>query len=154
MKPRIGLILGDPNGIGAEIVAKLLRQSAVVAQAKIIVIGDHKVYRLGAGRPAYQPTCLASLKLIRLTPLNPVLSSWTGPASPQKISAWDKRRRQLVAQFYKRSPWPWTWRKRGNSKRFVSPRSTSRPYTWRAAPTRTNFISSPLTWKSVAPAVS
>ena len=46
MKPSIGLILGDPNGIGPEIVAKLLAQPDIAEKAKIIIIGDYPVFQM------------------------------------------------------------------------------------------------------------
>ena len=47
MKPRIGLLMGDPSGIGPEIVVKLLDRPELVNRAKVVVIGDHKVYQMG-----------------------------------------------------------------------------------------------------------
>jgi 4-hydroxythreonine-4-phosphate dehydrogenase len=46
MKPRIGLIPGDPSGIGPELVARLLNDEAVAA-ADILLIGDRAVFDLG-----------------------------------------------------------------------------------------------------------
>ena len=43
MKPRIGLLLGDPTGIGSELVAKLLALSEILAQADVLVIGDRRL---------------------------------------------------------------------------------------------------------------
>ena len=40
MKPRIGLLAGDPSGIGPEVMAKLLAKPETRAQAEIIRIGD------------------------------------------------------------------------------------------------------------------
>lgn len=40
MKPRIGLLLGDPSGIGPELVAKLLEAPDVRERAEIVMIGD------------------------------------------------------------------------------------------------------------------
>jgi 4-hydroxythreonine-4-phosphate dehydrogenase len=40
MKPRIGLLAGDPSGIGPEITAKLLAQLEIHAQAEIVAIGE------------------------------------------------------------------------------------------------------------------
>jgi 4-hydroxy-L-threonine phosphate dehydrogenase PdxA len=37
MKPRIAFVLGDPNGIGPEIAAKLLSRPAVVGAAEVLV---------------------------------------------------------------------------------------------------------------------
>ena len=44
----IGVLLGDPNGIGPELAAKLLAAEDVRARAKILVIGDHRVFEMGA----------------------------------------------------------------------------------------------------------
>src|SRR4026209_546718 len=49
MKPRIGLLLGDPTGIGPELVAKLLALPETLAQAEALVIGDRRLYRRGMG---------------------------------------------------------------------------------------------------------
>lgn len=47
MKPKIGLLLGDRNGIGPEIAAKLLAQPESLAAADVIVIADRGVYEAG-----------------------------------------------------------------------------------------------------------
>ena len=39
-KLRIAMVLGDPAGIGPEIVAKLLADDTVRQQAKVLLIGD------------------------------------------------------------------------------------------------------------------
>lgn len=49
MKPRIGLLLGDPTGVGPELVAKLLAFPEALAQAEILVIGDRRIYQRGMG---------------------------------------------------------------------------------------------------------
>jgi 4-hydroxythreonine-4-phosphate dehydrogenase len=46
MRPRIGLIPGDPSGIGPELIARLLTDE-VAAQADILLIGDAHVFALG-----------------------------------------------------------------------------------------------------------
>lgn len=46
MRPRIGLIPGDPSGIGPELCARLLADEAA-ATADILLIGDHHVFELG-----------------------------------------------------------------------------------------------------------
>jgi 4-hydroxythreonine-4-phosphate dehydrogenase len=53
-KPRVGLLLGDPSGIGPEVAAKLLSLPETLQRAEILVIGDGQVYRRGfeiAGSP-------------------------------------------------------------------------------------------------------
>ena len=47
MKPRIGVVLGDPNGIGPELAAKLLAMDEVRGRAGIVVIGDEHVFHAG-----------------------------------------------------------------------------------------------------------
>ena len=46
MKPRIGVLLGDPNGVGPEMAVKLLADEAVRERADIVVIGDVRVLRM------------------------------------------------------------------------------------------------------------
>lgn len=47
-KPRIGVLPGDPNGVGPELLAKLLAETAGETMADIIVIGDEHVIAAGA----------------------------------------------------------------------------------------------------------
>ena len=47
MKPRIGILSGDPGGIGPELVAKLLDDPNLRERAGILLIGDDGVFRLG-----------------------------------------------------------------------------------------------------------
>jgi 4-hydroxythreonine-4-phosphate dehydrogenase len=47
MKPRIGLLLGDPTGIGSELTAKLLALPETLGQAETLVIGDRRQYQRG-----------------------------------------------------------------------------------------------------------
>jgi len=46
-KPKIGIIPGDPSGIGPELVAKLLNDAGVVDAAEILLIGDRTVFEAG-----------------------------------------------------------------------------------------------------------
>ncbi len=46
-KPRIGVIPGDPSGIGPELIAKLLCDPAVGAKADVLLIGDEHIIRQG-----------------------------------------------------------------------------------------------------------
>lgn len=39
-QPIVALTLGDPAGIGAELIARLVSDSARMAQAKVVVVGD------------------------------------------------------------------------------------------------------------------
>lgn len=47
MAPLIGLMLGDPTGIGPEIAAKMLASGAAAGDARLAVIGDARVLELG-----------------------------------------------------------------------------------------------------------
>lgn len=47
MKPRIGLLLGDRNGIGPEIAARLLAAESTHEAADVVLIADPGVYRDG-----------------------------------------------------------------------------------------------------------
>lgn len=46
-RPRLGVFLGDPAGIGPELVAKLLAHAPIFDAADVVVIGDHSVFRQG-----------------------------------------------------------------------------------------------------------
>ena len=46
-KPAIGIIPGDPNGIGPELIAKLLATPAI-RKAEVLLVGDPQVFELGA----------------------------------------------------------------------------------------------------------
>lgn len=48
MKPRIGVVPGDPSGIGPELVVKLVADETVRARAAIAVIGDKRIFARGA----------------------------------------------------------------------------------------------------------
>ena len=47
MKSTIGIILGDPCGVGPEIVAKLLAADGILDRARIVVVADRDVFRAG-----------------------------------------------------------------------------------------------------------
>ncbi|MCB1742084.1 MAG: 4-hydroxythreonine-4-phosphate dehydrogenase PdxA [Gammaproteobacteria bacterium] len=53
--PRIALALGDPSGIGPELVARLLADDEVRERAGIVVIGDDWALRRGAEIAACEP---------------------------------------------------------------------------------------------------
>ena len=60
MKPRIGIIPGDPSGIGPELVAKLLAKPDIADRAHILLIGDKHVFVRGqdqAGIPFSMVPC-------------------------------------------------------------------------------------------------
>jgi 4-hydroxythreonine-4-phosphate dehydrogenase len=47
MKPKIGIIPGDPSGIGPELIARLLTSEGVCYAADILLIGDAHVFAAG-----------------------------------------------------------------------------------------------------------
>lgn len=46
-KPRLGIIPGDPSGIGPELVARLLASEGVAEAADILLVGDRHVFEQG-----------------------------------------------------------------------------------------------------------
>ena len=55
MKPRIGLLLGDPNGIGPELAAKLLADPDLTGSAEVTVIADAGVFAAGQAVACLSP---------------------------------------------------------------------------------------------------
>ncbi len=47
MKPTIAILLGDPTGIGPELIAKLLASPEPRAQANVLVVGDGRLLDMG-----------------------------------------------------------------------------------------------------------
>lgn len=47
MKPRIAVLLGDPAGIGPELIARLFAQPANRARAELLIIGDRRELETG-----------------------------------------------------------------------------------------------------------
>ena len=47
-KPRVGVILGDPGGIGPELIARLAVHPRTVERASVTLIGDPWLLRRGA----------------------------------------------------------------------------------------------------------
>jgi 4-hydroxythreonine-4-phosphate dehydrogenase len=45
--PRIGILLGDPSGVGPELVAKLLATPNLAPHASAIVLGDQRILKMG-----------------------------------------------------------------------------------------------------------
>jgi len=72
MKPRIGIIPGDPGGIGPELIAKLLAAETIIDSADILLIGDRHLFELGqsqAGLSYDMHSC------------DPMTSDWTQTAA-------------------------------------------------------------------------
>lgn len=73
-QPRIAMVLGDPAGIGPELIARLLAEPAVRAKAQVLLIADEAEMRLGmqiAGCefPYRAIDSLESLEFVDDTPL-------------------------------------------------------------------------------------
>ena len=59
MKPRIGIIPGDPGGIGPELIAKLLVDPEVHAKADILLIGDRHLFEMGQAQAGVETAMTA-----------------------------------------------------------------------------------------------
>jgi 4-hydroxythreonine-4-phosphate dehydrogenase len=46
-RPTVALTLGDPAGIGPELMAKLLARREVIEQAKVVLVGDPWLWEEG-----------------------------------------------------------------------------------------------------------
>ena len=75
MKPRLALTLGDPNGIGPEVVLKTLADDALRRAAEFVVVGNESVLRQHAERLAH-----GSHTAIRWTKY--ALNNWLRMAGP------------------------------------------------------------------------
>ncbi len=62
-KPRIGLLAGDPSGIGPEVAARLLALPETLDRADILLIGDRDVFRDGARVAGAGAEAIANLPL-------------------------------------------------------------------------------------------
>ena len=58
-KPKIGIIPGDPSGIGPELVAKLLDDPQVAASNDVLLIGDRHVFELGQAQASHSYDLMA-----------------------------------------------------------------------------------------------
>ena len=71
MKPRIGILPGDPSGIGPELIARLLADPKVTAAADLLLIGDAHVFAAGQA---------VAGEAQALTPLDARTANWTSAA--------------------------------------------------------------------------
>ena len=67
-KPKIGIIPGDPNGIGPELIVKLLTNPAIAEKAHILLIGDRHIFHLGERQ---------SGKRLKINSSKSTLDGWT-----------------------------------------------------------------------------
>ena len=84
MKPRVGLVLGDGAGIGAELAAKLLALPQTAAAADIAVIGDARLLARGAKEAGITPRIDAVVNRID-GPLSGIVMLDRGDADPSAI---------------------------------------------------------------------
>jgi 4-hydroxythreonine-4-phosphate dehydrogenase len=68
MKPRIGIIPGDPGGIGPELIAKLLSDEEVRAKADILLIGDRHLFEMGQAQAGIE---------VEMTDCDALSGDWT-----------------------------------------------------------------------------
>ncbi len=47
IKPRIGLVIGDPCGIGPELIAQLVARPAIQEMADIVIVADPQIFKIG-----------------------------------------------------------------------------------------------------------
>lgn len=86
MKPRVAITLGDPAGIGPEIVSKALRDSRVLRACAPVVLGEKRCSRLG--RPSREGGRIAidALELgLALTQSGQVQALVTAPVSKESF---------------------------------------------------------------------
>ena len=63
---RIGLLAGDPTGIGPEVAAKLLADPGVSTRPEFVLVGDRKVFEAGARVAKVPAKILDSYRLLEL----------------------------------------------------------------------------------------
>ena len=73
-RPVIALLLGDCTGIGPELVAKILHEGKATTQAKLVVVGDLRVFELGLKD--------ARLELAHVVVPNIAAVDWSRPEIP------------------------------------------------------------------------
>lgn len=90
MKPRLAITLGDPAGIGPEIVAKALRDKRVRAACEPVVLGNPSGFSFPIGRPsaaAGQCAIEALEQAIQLLKNKQVAALVTAPVSKESFHA-------------------------------------------------------------------
>ena len=85
-KPILGLVIGDPAGIGPELAAKLLAMPETTERANIIIFGDQRILQVGTEIAGVElaPPVVTSLTDIDFSVANPVIYDLPGPA-PEEI---------------------------------------------------------------------
>ena len=80
MRPRIGITLGDPAGIGSEIVRAVLQSQRFVDRADLLVVGDYPTCSLGKPTPETARAAAAALEeAVELAKRGSIEAIVTGP---------------------------------------------------------------------------
>jgi 4-hydroxythreonine-4-phosphate dehydrogenase len=74
MRPVLALVPGDPTGIGPEQTARLLAESRLRGDARLLLVGDARVVRMGAEQ--------AGVKLALSPVATPGEADWSGASHP------------------------------------------------------------------------
>ena len=84
MKPNIALVIGDPAGVGPELLAKLLADGEAAKHANIFVIGNHASITDAerATGTALNLTTIEQSEIGTRDFERPVLLSWSGIDAP------------------------------------------------------------------------
>jgi 4-hydroxythreonine-4-phosphate dehydrogenase len=95
MKPRIAVTLGDPAGVGPEIVARLYAHAPTLELAELIVVGQRRLLEAGArscGLPAPAVEVVEVGQLLKITPGLP------SPASGRLAGGFVEKALEMVQQ--------------------------------------------------------
>jgi hypothetical protein len=123
-KPLVGLVLGDPAGIGPELAARLAADSMVADAVRLLIIGDRRIFDRGAEITGTHAVVTPSARTNSRTCLQDNIPFSVFPASiPPRLSQGERGSQAG------RLPWPtsarrWTWARSGASTPSASRRST------------------------------
>ena len=113
-KPVIGVLLGDPTGIGPELVAKLAADEGVYDQANIVIIGDYRIFQAGQSiaKTDTEVPVVKKYEDIRFPLERPVLLDFPtlDPAEVEMGRSMPRRASLCWILYYTAS----TWRKKGS----------------------------------------
>ena len=99
-RPRVGLLLGDPSGIGPEVAARLLAQPDVHDLADIVVLGELHVLEAGAkiANVSIDPRVYANLMPLGLVAPGPIDSGKPSAAYGRAVLAGLRHAADMVAR--------------------------------------------------------
>ncbi len=104
--PRLAMVLGDPAGIGPELIARLLADTEVREQAHIVLIADEAEMRRGmriAGCE-FPYRRIDALETLDFADAAPLLHPWLSQGGDSSHAA--KRAPSVAATAWKPSRWP------------------------------------------------